>query len=295
MSDPLLRCVVAARDEEARAAWAEWRSGLVIDTMPWRDTLLVPMIPAARRRAFTAGDPAEPIFAGFVRRAWTMGSLFADRARGMVGRLHAAGLGPAMIGGSTAAFLGRTADGALRPATEITLVLPRERVDGAAAMLRGEGWEATAGVPSPAARAWTSGFTLRRGGESLRLAWRLFGVPPWQARRVERGLFDRPRETLGPEALLLSRLAPDGGWDGIVPWQADGVQLAAGGMDWAAVFHQARRLAPQIHDRLLALRKVSAAVPLPPALPSVRDRAEDLLVRVGRSILVPIVRRGGGG
>lgn len=282
MTDHLLACVTASTDAEAAAAWSRWRSATDIDSMPWRDTLLVPMIPAARRSLLQEGDPAGPILTGIVRRAWTQGSVFVARARSIVGTLHAGGVGPVMIGGSTAAFLRGRDDGALRPATDTTLFLPRHDLDGAIEILRRDRWEPRAPVPPRPARSWTNGLLLSRGKESLHVAWRHVGPPPWRSGRAERMLFAHRAEALPAEALLLSRLAPEGGWEGIIPWQADVAFLSAYALDWESVFQAASALVPAVADRLREAHGVVPGVPRPSRAPSPTIRLEDAVSRVFR-------------
>lgn len=275
MTDPFLACVTAGTDRDAAAAWARWRSRTDIDSIPWRDTLLVPMIPADRRRLLQAGDPAAGILTGFVRRAWTQGAVFATRARGLVATLHDGGIGPVMIGGSTAAFLHGGDDGAVRTATDITLFVPRLQVDRAVQLLRDDGWTPRWPAPSPPARSWTTGLMLDRGRESLRIAWRHVVAPPWRSGRAERLLFAQRAEVLSPEALLLSRLTADGGWEGLIPWQADVAFLAGRTLDWEAVFEAASALSPAVADRLRMSHGLIAGVPRPSRAPSPMIRFED--------------------
>lgn len=281
MTDPLLECVIAGSDAAAADAWSRWRSVTDIDSIPWRDTLLVPMIGESRRIRFLGGDPAAPILTGFVRRAWTQGAILAARARDVVGALRGAGVGAVMIGGSTAAFLQRRTDGALRPVTDTTIFLPRIHLDGAAAVLGREGWKPRCTLPVRALRAWAGAVTFERGGESLRVAWRHLVVAPWRSRAAERTLFARSAESLPPEALLLSRLSPGGDWGGVIPWQADVAHLAKGPIDWEGVFDVARELAPAIDDRLRVPGGAIPAVPPPSPRPRLTVRLEDV---VGRAI-----------
>jgi hypothetical protein len=275
MTDPFLDCVTAGTNRDAAAAWARWRAVTDIESIPWRDTLLVPMIPADRRRLLQAGDPAAGILAGFVRRAWTQGAVFAARARGLVARLHAGGIGPVMIGGSTAAFLLGRDDGAVRTATDVTLFVPRQQVNGAMHLLRDDGWAPRWPAPSRPVRSWTTGLMLDRGRESLRIAWRHVVPPPWRSGWAERMLFGQRAEVVPAEALLLSRLAADGGWEGLVPWQADVAFLAGRTLDWEAVFEAASTLSPAVADRLRMSHGVIAGVPRPSRAPSPMLRFED--------------------
>jgi len=285
MTDHLLACVTASTDGEAAAAWSRWRAATDIDSMPWRDALLVPMIPAARRGLLQEGDPAAPILTGIVRRAWTQGAVFAARARSIVGTLHAGGVGPVMIGGSTAAFLRGREDGAVRPATDTTLFLPRRHVDAAVEILRQDRWEPRAAAPPLPARSWTSGLLLDRGKEALHVAWRHIGPPPWRSGRAERMLFAQRAESLPAEALLLSRLAPEGGWEGIIPWQADVAFLSAHALDWENVFRAASALVPAVADRLREAHGTIPGVPRPSRAPSPTIRLEDAVSRVFRRTL----------
>lgn len=278
MTDALLECVLAASDATAVAAWRRWRSAAAIESIPWRDALLVPMLPARRRELCQEGDPAAPILTGLVRRAWTQGEMMAIRARGLVALLRAAGHGPVMIGGSTAAFLQARSDGALRPVTDVTLLLPRHRLDAAVAVLRDDRWTPRTGIPPRRARSWASGMILERGADTLRVAWRHVGVPPWRTAAVERALFERPTDLLPADALIASRLSPEGGWDGLIPWQADAAHLAAGSIDWEAALRVAR-LAPEVDTRLRELHGVVAGVPPPSRRASPPIRLEHAMSR----------------
>ncbi len=275
MTDPLLACVTAGSDAEAAVAWSRWRSGTDIDSIPWRDKLLLPLIPAARRGLLQAGDPAAPLLTGFARRAWTQGAVFAARARGIVGVLNAGGVAPVMIGGSTAAFLQVREDGAVRPATDITVLLPRRHVDGAVEILRQDRWQPRMPVPPRPVRSWAHGLMLDREEESLRVAWRHVVPPPWRSGMAERMLFAEPAESLSAEALLLSRLAPEGGWNDVIPWQADVAFLAALPLDWESVFQMASALVPVVADRLREAHGVIPGVPRPSRFPSPTIRLED--------------------
>lgn len=293
MTDPMLECVIARSDAAAADAWSRWRTVTDIDSIPWRDTLLVPMIDRSRRIRFLDGDPAAPILTGFVRRSWTQGAILAARARDLVGTLRGAGIGPVMIGGSTAAFLQSRDNGALRPVTDTTIFLPRTQLDGAAAVLGRQGWRPRSALPVRAWRSWAGAVSFDRAGESLQVAWRHLVVPPWRSGAAERTLFARPAESLPPETLLLSRLSPGGDWGGTIPWQADVAHLARGPIDWEGVFDVTRELAPAIDDRL---RVPGAAIP-PVTRPSPRPRlAVRLEGLVGRAIhgMTWRVRRFGG-
>jgi hypothetical protein len=279
MTDPLLECVIAGSDEAAADAWSRWRSATDIDSIPWRDTLLVPMIAESRRIRFQAGDPAAPILSGFVRRAWTQGAILAARARGVVGALRHAGLGPVMIGGSTASFLLCRTDGALRPVTDTTILLPRDQLEGAVAVLGRERWVPRSGIPSRAWRGWASAMIVDRGRESLRVAWRHLAVPPWRSAGVERMLFAQRAESLPPEALLLSRLSREGDWDGMIPLEADVAHLSTAPIDWDGVFGVARELAPTLDARLRRLGGAVPGVPRPSAAPRLAVRLEDVVSR----------------
>jgi hypothetical protein len=237
------------------------------------------MIAESRRIRFQAGDPAAPILSGFVRRAWTQGAILAARARGVVGALRHAGLGPVMIGGSTASFLLCRTDGALRPVTDTTILLPRDQLEGAVAVLGRERWVPRSGIPSRAWRGWASAMIVDRGRESLRVAWRHLAVPPWRSAGVERMLFAQRAESLPPEALLLSRLSREGDWDGMIPLEADVAHLSTAPIDWDGVFGVARELAPTLDARLRRLGGAVPGVPRPSAAPRLAVRLEDVVSR----------------
>lgn len=261
MTDPLLQCILARDDAEATLAWRRWRSSTDIDSIHWRHALMVPMVREELLHTLVAGDDAAPILSGLVRRAWTQGTMRAALARELAAALGGSGIGPVMIGGAVAAFLHREGRGPIRPVTDVVLLIPRDQVQDAVRRMRELKWEISGMPPRMSACSWATLVTMERGGETLRIAWRHVGTPPWRAMAAERSLFASPQEVLPLESLILSRLSTGGAWPDTVPWQADVALLASNAVDWKRVLDDANMWAP---DALLRLRQLCGTVPALP-------------------------------
>lgn len=286
MTESLLPCLLARTDADAASAWSRWRSATDIDALLWSEALTIAMMPADRLQRLSAGDPAAPILTGLVKRAWTHGSLRAAAARDLRRHLIDAGIGPVLIGGSIAAFLHGQQSGAIRPVTDIVLLVARDHLDRAVSVVTDVGWMLDGVVPPPQGRNWAAGVTLRRGDEVLRLAWRHVGTTPWRAEAAERALFARPSELVPLEPLLLSRLGARPSWDDLVPWQADVALFAAQPLDWDAVYRDAAIWASEAHDRLRAVRAVVAGVPSPSVRVGATVRLETALGAALRRVVL---------
>lgn len=247
---------------------------------------MVPMLREDLLQRLIANDDDAPRLVGLVRRAWTYGTARASAARELVAQLGAAGISPVMIGGSVAAFMHRGPSGPIRPVTDIVLLVPRHHVDPAIDVLRQLRWERVGAARARAACSWTTSTSVRLGQDTLRIAWRHVGTPPWRAQAAERALFAQPSEVLSPEALLLSRLSAGGAWADPIPWQADVALLASQPIDWDALIRDAASIAP---DALARLRSVSGAIPavprtVPQAAPG--PRLERALWRSARAAML---------
>ena len=290
MNDPLLACILAHSNDEAASHWRRWRSSQDLDSIEWRHALMVPMIQESRLQSLISGDPDAPRLAGLVRRAWTLGATRAALARDLVAQLSQAGIGPVMIGGSLAAFLSRHAAGPIRPVTDIVLLMPRHHVNRAIAVLQQLQWEPSGVSPPTKAYSRATFTSMHRGKDTLRIAWRHVGTPPWRSQGVERALFARPSELLSVEALLLSRLSVSGAWPDALPWQADLALLAAHSIDWDSLVRDAGRFAPEVLGRLRAtcgiIQGVPRSVPHVGAWPII----ERALWRGGRAAILTVHR-----
>ena len=251
---------------------------------------MVPMVREDLLQRFLANDDAAPRFTGLVRRAWTYGTTRTAAAREIVAHLTAAGIGPVIIGGSVAAFIHRGVNGPIRPVTDIVLLTPRDRVEGAIAALRHMKWELADELPPKTAFSWMTFASLRCGRDTLRLGWRHVGTPPWRTQAAERALFARSAEVLPIESLLLSRLSMGGAWPDAVPWQADVALLASQRLDWDAVFRDAAILAPDALAKLHSLRGALHGMPRTVPEPTLVPQIEHASWRVSRTA-IRLVRR----
>lgn len=286
MTDPLLQCILARDDDEAADAWRRWRSSRDLDAIKWDHALMVPMVRENLLQRLLAGDDDAPRLTGLVRRAWTCGTARAAAAREIVANLASAGVGPVRIGGSLAAFIHRDGSGPIRPVTDILLLTPRHHIPGAIAALRDMKWELAGAAPSRTAYSWRTFTSMRCGQDTLRLAWRHVGTPPWRTQAAERALFANSAEVLPVESLLLSRLSTGGAWTDVIPWQADVALLASRQVDWDALWRDAAVLAPDALSKLRSLIGAASGVPSTVPVPAVRARIEHVLWRGTRAAVL---------
>jgi hypothetical protein len=255
---PLVEAVISGDDESATAAWRLWRSGIDIEHIAWHDVLLVSMVAADRLRRWVAGDSAAGILTGVARRNRAQSTLRSAVARRLAADLVAAGGGPVMLAGPVAMFLHGGGD-AVRPITEIHLLLPRPAVPLAADILARSGWRAT-GPGRPAAADWDDHLVLACDGLLLRMQWRHLPVPPWRARGCEARLFTCVAPVLPREPLLASVLARGDDGAMAIPWQVDAALLLRQPVDWGRVLEDTAGL-PAVASRLEELRGIGLPVP----------------------------------
>jgi hypothetical protein len=254
MISSLENVLLATGPAEADAAWRAWRADLVLDELDWTDAQLLPLLPQTRLEVWLGDDPAMGRLLGLVRRAWSEAQFQLHHLQDVVAQLNAGGAGPLMIAGPAALHIRNAHPGSIRPIGELQLVLPRERLGAAAALLRQMGWSAATPAPLPRAMNWVDQWVWRKAGRSLRLLWRATPVVPWRAREYEAELWTRSEAVLPTEHLLVSRLAGGGGWHGPIPWRVDAALLALTEGEWAAAARYAARDAPVAFARIQELR-----------------------------------------
>lgn len=286
MADLLLDVVLAGRGPGATEAWNRWWSGIDLDTLAWRDAQLLVMVEAPLRRRWLQHDPAAPRVEGLVRRAWTEAGLRVRLARELAASLMAAQLGPVILAGPPAAFLRAQREGAVRPVSEIHLLLPRPCLERAVAHLAQLGWQLTWPLPTRPCRSWSASVGLRRGADLLRLGWRHVQPPPWRTQAVERGLFAVAPEVLPAEDLILSLLSPGAAWDGVIPWEADVAVLADQPLDWPRVLRFGSTWDPALLDRLRTLQGRLSGLPAPVDRVCRRARLEGLAAQRLRTLFL---------
>lgn len=286
MTNSLLDVVLAGRGPAATEAWNRWWPGKDLDTMGWPEAQLLVMLDPTQRRRWLRDDPAAPRVEGLVRRAWTEAGLRVRLARELAASLAAAQLGPVILAGPAAAFLTGLRRGAVRPVTEIHLLLPRSGLDRAVAHLARLGWQLTWALPTRPCRSWSACVGLRRGADVLRLGWRHVQPPPWRTQVIEKGLFAAAPEMLPAEELILSLLCPGAVWDGVIPWEADLAFLADPLLDWQRVLTFGMSHDPVLLARLRTLRGRLVGIPeLVSELPWL-PRMEGVVARRIRSLFL---------
>jgi hypothetical protein len=284
---PLAEAVASGNDRTAAAAWRRWRSGVDIDRITWRDAQLVSMIAARRLQPWIDGDPAAGILAGLVHRNRVQSTLRCGLARRIAATIAETARCPVMLAGAVAMFIHGGGD-AIRPITDIELLVPRPLVSAAVMCLARQGWR-NAGPGRLAAADWEDHVALERDGLLLRLQWRHLPVPPWRSRDCEASLFAHVEPVLPREPLLAAVLGRGCGASEAIPWQVDAALVLRKPVDWGRVLAATERI-PGVASRLEELRRLGLPVPsaagrVVPAflLEAAADRVLRRSVRAGRA------------
>lgn len=159
--------VAFGSDDVAREAWADVAPSLDIDALPFELHGLFPMVASSLRRLGI--DAAElPRFDGVRRRLWSLNSLRLRALGDAANILETAGFAPRVTGGM--AVLLYCDDLALRPLTDVDVVLEPKIGPRALASLESAGWVAR--------RRRRDGFwmdqeatVIERAGQFLTLRW----------------------------------------------------------------------------------------------------------------------------
>jgi len=259
MMDPLLRALFL-RDPDACQVWAEWRAGLCIDELPYLSQLFLAAL-NPRVLEWLPDDPAEGIFRGIVRRAWTQNQLRLRKASRLLGVLEAAGIRPVAVAGPLAWSL--SAAPAIRTIPYLTFLVPRHHASRAFEELVRLGGQPESPVPVRELMDWNDHVSFWHEDLWVKVYWRVFSVPQEEAAECESAVFSSLRPvrwngatvlSTSPEVSLLQMLLESRERDPF-PWEADLALMDPSSIGWSRVQHLALRFCPAALDRLEEVRR----------------------------------------
>lgn len=251
LQEGLLRAALLPA-EQASAAWAALRPGLDLDDI-WDPEVhrILPLV-AVRLREAGVDDPDLPRLQGLARRTWYENQLRINEAATVVASLEAAGIRTMLLKGVPLA-LRYYESAALRPMSDVDVLVPTAQGGDALAQLAADGW------------MWDSRFLnrfhhgvglVRAGGRAIDLHWHLglpFVLPGADASSDDDfwavaepldigGVTSR---TLAATDMLL-HVCAHGAWSDSaaqVRWIADAMTVlrAAAEIDWSRFEDQVRR------------------------------------------------------
>jgi hypothetical protein len=266
--------------EPARtAAWQRWRAELDLDTLSYETLQTLPALAPWLPR-WLEGDPYAARMQGIVKMAWTNNQIRVRNAFELRRSLLQTSIGPVVFAGPLAWSLEVREEGAIRTIPDLTVLIRREHIFHALAVLSSNDWQLHGPQPDADTLNWSSNCALTKGDETLHLHWRLSDRCGRDAMGFERAFLERLRTTrwkgtelqvLSPEAELLHRLTGRPEWDP-VPWQADVLMMPLDHINWALFCKLATRYASffapaDVSGRLIALRQ-EWQLPIPEIAPA---------------------------
>lgn len=293
-------------DAAARVAYAEWAGLVDIRSLDYGAQTLLPLL-YPRLARLDAAQGHVGIVTGAYRRARYANRLLLRRSVNAIDALDKAGIDHIVVRGLAMLTI-VPEDTALRPVPGADIVVPRARVEQAAAALGNEGWRPgfrqrlDAGV----VRTRDDWPLFRDDGVQLSLRWRWphasaagDDVAPWDA--AERATVDgRAIRVMGRADLLVDACMQAAGWDGVARVRsiADAALIVRHDVDWDRVLRHARAygVVPAISAALADLHDcLGAPVPsrvladLAAAPTAARDRLEFYCRRAASPRVSPVV------
>jgi putative nucleotidyltransferase-like protein len=243
----LLRAALFDADE-ARAAWADWRSTESPDTAEHASQRLLPL---AYRNLVAAGVPDSDlaVLKSAYRAAWLRNQLLLEGAAAALRALHDAGIRTMVLKGVPLALL-HYRDTGVRPMLDVDILVRRADAERARSALTASGW--TESYPAPnGRRGGAHALALDDGlGRSLDLHWSALAESApdddfWSA-SVELDVFGVSTRALCPADQLLHAAVHGGQWNPVPPvrWMADAVAIQRSGgadVDWERMVSEATR------------------------------------------------------
>lgn len=232
MSEALLRAAFDKDDGRSRAEWTHWRETADLHALTPDELAALPLL-GRRFLPWIEDDPAKPILVGICKQAWSLNQLRMRRLSQAVDLLRGAGLDPIVIGTAGTVLLSACGkgEGGFLAIPRLELLLRREAVPAAVAVLTGAGWRASQTEPTHAG----SSVALRDSRDDWwLLRSRLISNPPDIAseaavvRRVEAEWNGRALPVPSPAWQLADQLyrpEPD-------HWKAESLLLLQREIDW---------------------------------------------------------------
>jgi hypothetical protein len=251
LQEDLLRAALLG-PEEAAAAWRALRPRLDLDDV-WDPEVhrILPLV-ASRLREAGADDPDLPRLQGLARRTWYENQLRVDRAAPVIGALEEAGIATLLLKGMPLA-LRYYESVALRPMSDVDVLVPTRQAPEAMALLGDGGWT----WDPRFLNHFHHGVAMTRREETLDLHWHL-GLPfiladdepgsddAFWAAAEPLALGEIATRTLDPTDMLL-HVCVHGGWSdsaATVRWVADAMTVlrtAGDRIDWGRLEEHVRR------------------------------------------------------
>jgi hypothetical protein len=279
---------------EARSAWERRHPHLASGPLDRGSHRLLPLARWNLARVLDAGELADPLLAVAAR-------IHSDAERRNDGLLRdaavlsrelaRAGIDALLLKGAALILTSYPAPG-LRPMADLDILVPRNTIAEAAALLRRHGWASVHGLTSDFVRTRHAAPFRSTRGRDCDLHWDLFEehCPPradaacWAASRVV-DLRGTPVRILAPTDQFLHVVIHGTRWARTpgVRWVADAMLVLRGGIDWPRLIEQAEARGFVLRLRL-ALEYLRAArdAPVPGDVldelrahrPSARERLE---------------------
>lgn len=266
--------------EEARAAWREWQQITnlrSIDVSSWN------LLPLAWRNLTNQGVSDDALLAecrGYYRYHWAKNQVLLNHAAGWVTAWQARGI-PVVVLKGIPLLLEYYRDAALRPMSDVDLLVPVTRVQEVATWLREEGWKKDSHLDwrNVTLEAQQS-YNWKRGDARLDLHWHVDerctepGVTEWQWSLVQpltlKGVVT---SQLCPEHLLVHVCSHGMIWNpGQAPlrWFADAEYILrrhGAALNWSRVIEAADRMGVRLVLRQgLAYAAAELRLPVPAAV-----------------------------
>jgi hypothetical protein len=271
-SSSLLLTALLSNDTAALAAWKQWRATVQTQALSWPEIQFLSLLQGPRLNLWLANDEDAPIFRGIIRRTWADTQLRLAMARTAVEWIEANTGAEVTLAGSVGRHLGAEERSAIRPITELDLLVPRHAVLQAAGALEAEGWVRYGPMPSQDDLKWWKHVSFAHSGVVLRLRWRMLDVPQQEARACEEAFLRGNRQVtaqgvtyrvLSPEYALLEVFSDEErvGDSDRIPWEADAAMMIGDRLRWDEWVLLAHRFCPQAIGRVQGLRSYGIDVP----------------------------------
>jgi len=242
--------------EEARMAWAEWQRITELGAVDFSSWNLLPLV---WRNLSNQGMTDDPLLAecqGYYRYHWAKNQVLLNHAAGWVATWQAKGV-PVVVLKGIPLLIDCYRDAGLRPMADVDLLVPMDRVQEVAALLRADGW-----TKHIHREEWNSvtleaqqSYNWQKNGAHLDLHWHVDerctepGVTDWQWSMVQplqiKGVTTRQ---LCPEHLLVHVCSHGMIWNpGQAPfrWLADAdyiLRRYGATFDWSRVLEASERM-----------------------------------------------------
>jgi hypothetical protein len=261
-------------------AWREWQAQEGLERLDHGSFRLLPLLYWNLRRQGCTHSTMG-ILKGIHRRAWVENRMLFERLRPALETLHRAGIPTLLLKGAPLALL-YYADVALRPMSDLDILVPEDRALEAMQALEGQGWRQSTTRKFRIARKRDLSFRHaldfeNADGLKIDLHWHVLSLACFSGAdddfwrdSVPMEFEGVPTRTLLPTDHLLHACAHGLAWSAIPPmrWVADAsVVLSSSAIDWPRLLALARRtrVAPLAGEGLRYLADLLRA-PVPGAV-----------------------------